>query len=280
MSLRITNFVPAAACLCIAASVAYCAPTIGSQKEGLSSGPSTLDSSGKFVNLLGDSLGSENGPLGELGSQLLSPPASTTDMAEFAGSPAKPLPAVPAAVFMVLSGFVCVSLVRDRRFWLAALAAIFWVGQTGIENIPRLAQRLTGSNKELSAKELEYISLLDDYSRARSDLEGTEYIGLLHHLGGIPKNRNLHSLDQLLCSPSLGSRQQWLSRQGGVAVQKHLSSPYLAAFLERQQRLNSLLKCLDSFSRRHTSFSPAFIFASLPRGPPQSASMSFHTVRV
>jgi len=279
MSLRISNFVLVAACLCIAASAAYCAPTIGSQREALSPGPSTLDSSGKFVNIPAASLGSENGRLGELGSQLLNPPASTTDMADFAGSPVKSLPPVPAAVFMVLSGFVCVSLVRDRRFWLAALAAVFWVGQTGIENIPRLAQRLTGSTKELSAKELEYISLPDDYSRARSDLEGTEYIGLLHHLGGIPQNRNL-SLNQLFCPLTFDSLRQRLSGQGGVAVQKHTPSTLLSASLEQEQRLNSVLRCLDSFFRQHISFSPAFIFASLPRGPPQFTSKSFHTVGV
>jgi len=279
MSLRTNNFVLVTVCLCIAASAAYCAPTIGSQKEALSSGPSTLDNSAELVYPIGDNLGSVNNPLGELGSQLLNPPASIKSLAELTtGNPVKSLPAVPAAVFMVLSGFACVSLVKDRRFWMAALAAVFWVGQTGLANLPRLAQRLAHSNREHSAKESKYICLFDDSSRLRSDLEGTEYIGLLHHLGGIPDN-NLHSLlNQLPYSPAFDSRQMPLSKQTGVVVQKHTT--LLAALCERQRIFNSLFKCLDFNARQHISFSPAFIFNSLSRGPPRSASMNFHTVGV
>ena len=51
----------------------------------------------------------------------------------FACSPSAPiqaklLPAVPAALLMVLTGFLCVSLVKDRKAWLAVLAAEKVVG--------------------------------------------------------------------------------------------------------------------------------------------------------
>jgi len=267
-----------AACLFFAASFAYCAPTI-SGREVLVSGPPTSDNSVELVYQISDNLGFENNKLSDLGAQLLKPPAATSGVPEFGGNQLKSLPAVPAAVFMGICGFLCVSLVKDRRFWMAGLAAVFWVGQTGLTNLPRLAQRLARSNKVHSAKEFKYISLPDDCLRARSDLEGTEYIGLLHHLGGIPGN-NLHSLlNQLLCTPAFGSHQKSLPRQIGVSVQKHHIR--LSAFLcEQQGRFNWLFKCLVFNARRHILFSPAFIFNSLSRGPPQSASMSFHTVGV
>jgi hypothetical protein len=42
------------------------------------------------------------------------------------------LPAVPASILMVVFGFACISLVRDRKVWLAALAVILWAGYAGI----------------------------------------------------------------------------------------------------------------------------------------------------
>ena len=51
---------------------------------------------------------------------------------------AKQLPPVPSAVFMVLMGFLCISLVKDRKIWLAVCVGILCVGQVGIKIIPQL----------------------------------------------------------------------------------------------------------------------------------------------
>jgi len=176
--------------------------------------------------------------LAGIADEFLKPPAG------FTGSPlaspvhAKPLPAVPAASFMALIGFICVSLVKDRRVWIAALTGLLWAGQTGIQAIPQLALRLSHanlSNKRFSAK-VAYSNYLLNSDRPRSDIEGTRYIGLLHHLAGIPDNTN--------------------------------SFQYQSAFLLEQYSLNSLLACLATKAEQHICFSPAFIFNNLARGPP------------
>lgn len=67
----------------------------------------------------------------------------------FAGSPVpasgvKSLPSIPRATLMALTGFICVSLVRDRGFWLAALAGLVRTGQAGFADLPPLAWHGTG----------------------------------------------------------------------------------------------------------------------------------------
>lgn len=100
---------------------------------------------------------------------------------------AKSLPAVPGALFMALVGFLCVSLVKDRRVWLAALAGLLWLGQTGFTALPHLASHLRSKKQiQQSSPTLTYISELEGSFRLRSDIEGTQYIGLLRHLAGIP----------------------------------------------------------------------------------------------
>lgn len=41
----------------------------------------------------------------------------------------KPLPAGPGAVLMAICGFACVSLVRDRRWWLSVLVGLLCLGR-------------------------------------------------------------------------------------------------------------------------------------------------------
>jgi hypothetical protein len=180
--------------------------------------------------------------LANLGKEFLQPPASFAVLGDTQSNNVKPLPAVPEAIFMVLSGFLCVSLVRDRRVWLAALAGLLWAGQTGIQALPQLALRLGHGNhsrQQLSA-ELAYPYYLENSNRLRSDIECTQYIGLLYHLAGIPDN--LHK-----------------------PTHTFTSQP---AIIIAQTGLKPFLVCLASRAEQFISFSPAFIFANLPRGPP------------
>jgi hypothetical protein len=67
----------------------------------------------------------------------------------FAGPPVPPigiesLSLVLGTLLMILLGFLCVSLVRDRRFWLAALAGLLWAGRTGLSFLPPFGFRLAG----------------------------------------------------------------------------------------------------------------------------------------
>ena len=181
---------------------------------------------------------SDDSYLAGVAAEFLKPPPA------FTGSPALPvgaksLPAVPGAILMVLTGFICVSLVKDRKVWLAALAGLLWLGQAGIQAVPQLALRLSHRNhieQQLSA-ELTYPYYLENSNRLRSDIEGTQYIGLLRHLAGIPQ------VTMSFLSPS--------------------------AIISERYSLNSLLNCLTLRVEQFICFSPAFIFENLPRGPPE-----------
>jgi len=63
--------------------------------------------------------------LARIADEFLKPPPAFTG-SQAAPFGAKSLPPVPGALLMGLTGFLCVSLVRDRRFWLAALAGLLW----------------------------------------------------------------------------------------------------------------------------------------------------------
>jgi hypothetical protein len=201
-------------------------------------------------------VGPVDAKLANLGREFLQPPSSFAVLVDTQGNNVKPLPPVPAAVLMVLFGFLCVSLVRDRWVWLAALTGLFWVGQTGIQVIPQLALWLSHGNlsKQQLCAELTYPHYLENSHRLRSDIEGTQYIGLLRHLAGIPD------------SPASFLRKQ----ESRTASSRLLSVGNASQFaiINLLSCLFPAINCLASRAEQFISFSPAFIFANLPRGPP------------
>ena len=124
-----------------------------------------------------------NSRLAAIGAEILEPPPDFTD---FSTVGAKTLPPVPPAFFMVLTGFLCVSLVKDRRVWLAALAGLLWAGQAGFQAIPQLASNISKHIQKKTTANIALLHQVEDLFRLRSDIEGTQCIGLLHHLAGIP----------------------------------------------------------------------------------------------
>jgi len=179
------------------------------------------------------------GELAAVGMEILEPPAALPAPLDTA----KNLPAVPGAVFMVLTGFACVSLVRDRRVWLAALAGLLWAGQAGVQAVPQFARRVTANHirQRLLNAELDYPYHLEHSKRLRSDLEGTRYIGLLHYLSGIP-------------------------------TPKRSFTPVTAplAVLPTEDTVDVYAPCLALQAEQFICFSPAFISELIPRGPPVS----------
>ena len=199
--------------------------------------------------------------LAGIAAEFLKPPVGFTDSLSLPIH-AKPLPAVPAAFFMALIGFICVSLVKDRRVWIAALTGLLWAGQTGIGAIPQLALGLSHGNrcnKRFSA-EVAYSNYILNSDRQRSDTEGTRYIGLLRHLEGIPtKEKRPHV------------------KRGA----KYLAPPLRRGLLQFEVPQLAIIKllpeiilptnCLALRAEQFICFSPAFIFENLPRGPPIQA---------
>jgi len=221
-----------------------------------------------------------NSNLASIGAELLKPPDDFTDSTP-AG--AKSLPDVPAALFMALTGFLCVSLVKDRRFWLAVLVGLLWAGQAGIQALPQLATHLS-FKKHIQLKSpvsTVYLHQFENSGRLRSDIEGTQYIGLLRHLAGIPAGTMSLPLPASLLSlraPFLSLRAK-RSNLNLLAALKHVVSARAKsnsgttqfAITHFSSLLNPAFICPAPIAGQYINFSPAFIFENLPRGPPKSA---------
>jgi hypothetical protein len=229
-----------------------------------------------------------NSHLANIGVELLKPPA---DLRSSAPVGAKILPPIPAALFMVLTGFLCVSLVNDRRFWLAALAGLLWAGQAGFHAIPQLAAYMS-SQKNIQQKTPDNTACLyrvGDCCRSRSDIEGTGYIGLLHQLAAIPAGTK-----SLLLPASLASLQAQrafslertkacpghsrMGRRASILIAPHKRVVSVQtrreagvskfAITHFSSLLDSVFVCPAVRAEQYIHFLPASTFARLARGPP------------
>src|SRR3972149_5942405 len=114
--------------------------------------------------------------LARIGKELLAPPVQPAER-DALPEGAKSLPGVPAAIFMVLTGFLCVSFVNDRRIWLAGLGGLLWLGQTGLSAIPQAASHLTGKTN-VTQNHHDSLARIGKahYHRLRSDMEQTKCV--------------------------------------------------------------------------------------------------------
>ena len=178
--------------------------------------------------------------LANLGREFSQPPQNSAGSLDHQSNSVRPLPAIPATVLMLLSGFLCVSLYRDRKIWLMGLMGILWVGQAGIQTIPRLAHHFDQKHtkKQIYAKQTQSPGL-KNFEILPSDIKRTKYIGLLHYLAGLPKAK---SQSNLLYTPQ--------------------------AVILNQDNPAPLFVCPACAARQFSCFSPAFIFNNLARGPP------------
>ena len=65
--------------------------------------------------------------LKDLGQSISDPANSCGLLSPADGSTIKSFPPVPAAMIMVLTGFLCITFVKDRKFWLGCIFLIFWL---------------------------------------------------------------------------------------------------------------------------------------------------------
>ena len=218
-----------------------------------------------------------NSHLAAIGKEILKPPADFTDSPPLG---AKSLPPVPAALLMVLTGFLCVSLVKDRKVWQAVLVGLLWAGQAGFHAIPQLAAHISKKNiQRKSYFNTAALHQLEKSCRLRSNIEGTQYIGLLRHLAGIPDGTISLPLPTFLTSlrvPFLSLRAQQgnlnTSREYFVfaRTKSNAASPQFA-ITHLSSLLNPATICPAPRAEQYILFSPAFIFEQLARGPPNSA---------
>jgi hypothetical protein len=74
---------------------------------------------------------------------LLKPPAEVAGMISSSFHP-RSLPVAPRSILMVALGFLCVSLVHDRRIWLAMAACLLPLGHSRPNVIPSLSSHHRG----------------------------------------------------------------------------------------------------------------------------------------
>lgn len=189
----------------------------------------------------------------------------------------KSLPAGPGALLMVVASFICISLVRDRRFWIKALIGLLWAGQAGLNILPDVISRLSGHKDE--------VFFYCDYSgyyrpvnnRCFADnIEDTKYIGLLRFLAGIPESEIsiplprsfLKNLDD---REKLGSSCRYAYHK--PTTRNNLTSiriviiGFLSFFEHSIQYLRYY--CLALISEWYVYLSGSFGFVQLARGPPR-----------
>lgn len=233
--------------LLLVVTTANAAPTIGNQNgnfvvPAVSPATNACFTVGTDVT---DTIEPANSRLAQLAVELLSPPNPYID-----SSTPKTLPPVPGAIFMVLTGFLCVSLVKDHKLWLTAVAGLFWIGHSGFYAVPHLALRLghrMHNHRQVAA--LMYPYYLEN-ARPRSDIEGSSYIGLLRYLEGIP-----------------GGKISLLQKKHSHHPEDEVRAPQ-RALIGISPRIVPVFKCLTVKAGQLICFTPAFIFENMPRGPP------------
>ena len=120
-------------------------------------------------------------------------------------------------VFIVLTGFLCFSLVIDRKLWLATLTTPQRSGQSGFHSIPQLA--------------------------------------------GIPAGK--------ITFPSYISMHDKIRQKHNIQHAIHITNAVLKFAIKHFSSLQKpTLICMALSYEKNNSFSPAFIFARLARGPP------------
>jgi len=206
----------------------------------------------------------------------------------------KALPPAPGTLLMVLVGFLCVSLVKDRRIWLATLSGLLWAGQAGISFLPQLALNVSGralSENQSSSHYLDCSYEPKHPNRLRSDIEGTRYVGLLRYLAGIPNDETSsmpliqvrHKLKQDSGRMSLSFCRRTCC--SGKSVQSfcypktllqdsfrntfryYKKAPHFA-ITPISSCLNQAIHGLIQGTEQLNYFTTAFINASMARGPP------------
>ncbi|MCK5473052.1 MAG: hypothetical protein KAI59_03400 [Planctomycetes bacterium] len=173
--------------------------------------------------------------LTNIGAEFLQPPETPAGLLNAHSNSIRSLPAVPATILMLLTGLLCISLYRDRKVWLVALMGLLWVGHAGIQTFPRFACHFSYKNhtKQQICAELAYPHYLENSHRLRNDVEGTWYVGLLRHLGGIPGNKSV-IISQLAIVFGLDSQSSLFHRLAFNAEQlSHFSLAFVSDNLVR-----------------------------------------------
>lgn len=255
-----------------AVSLANASPTVGCFEDtGIDfSLPANADNSLRSASLAAQLVVYDSTDLSHLCADFVKPPIVSDIAATSDGLRIKTLPAVPGAVFMSLIGFFCVSLVRDRKFYLAMLIATLGLGQAGIQSLPRLLPIATLKKSNSRQQQLDRFSLsamIGQSSRLRSDIEGNQYIGLLRHLAGIPS----FSTDSILEYLHVPHTFNHCGKQIAMQFRSKSVPSQTSAVIPPLRNSFALLRGPAADARLFVTFNPGVFFENLARGPPRRA---------
>jgi hypothetical protein len=180
-----------------------------------------------------------------IAAELLKPPADSMDSPALSTA-ARPLPAVPGALFMVLTGFLCVSAVKDRKVWLAALASLLWVGHIGREMLVVRCPQVVGIP-----------ATANSVQRRACKVQGIAY-SVQRILFLNAKRYTLNASRHTTPVPSVVERY---NIRHTMQSQQFALVSLCDDFLHTTKRLAYLIEW-------HAHFAPAFTFSNLARGPP------------
>jgi len=180
----------------------------------------------------------------------------------------KSLPAAPGAVIMGIIGFLIVTLVRDRKFWMTVFVGIIVIGQVGVLSVPKIAALLT-QNKQQTASLLtcNFLALRVENVIASNSEAIINYIGLLRRLAGSPEDTS-HRLDNKMCS-YVAHFSPIIDLKGSNYL-TYWNSTSISANVDGDNCYSDLTDHVCQLRRYSPSdiYSAAFAFPCLPRGPP------------
>lgn len=209
--------------------------------------------------------------LAEIGTEIFKVPSAedaACNLASVIGvsSGHKTMPAVPAALTLVLTGFLCISLVRDRKTWLAAFVGLVCLGQFGISTLPKLADNLRAALRPGKVSSVASRHIADNAAgiRDRREIEGTRYIGLLKKLSGIPGDASSSTSNIISTTDSVCDLV--------ISAQPNLTNKIsaFAAYISNLFGFETLLACPVRSTGHSLAFLPAFCISNLPHGPPKT----------
>ncbi len=184
------------------------------------------------------------------------------------------LPAVPGAVLLGLMGFLCVTLVRDRKTYLAVFIAMVSLGQQGMYAVPELAVRFgyAGHIAKHSLEAKSHNVYLPNIAFGERNSEERNFLGLLRRLAAIPGHAHIFA--------NINIRHGGNKRFKGGLLLLEEAGPFYASkraipSVAAAPSIQSILSPLTEFPAERfihaISFSPAFTFTRLARGPPRGA---------
>jgi hypothetical protein len=192
----------------------------------------------------------------------------------------KSLPAGPRALLMSIAGFVCVSLVRDKRFWIHTLIGLICTGQTGLNILPHVISHLSTKKKDVGFYSFSFNTLYrpSNIRCLNGKIEDTRYIGLLRFLAGIPDSVISFQLEPYLLrrfddrdylTNSYGYAYQHTSEsKDSINLVQSKKDELLSSFIlyRSNKQYNNLIYIAD----QRIYFSQFFDFKQYPRGPPEN----------